>query len=364
MNTKQKIFLLSNEPWGDLWFSKHHYAYELSKLGNKVYFINAPKKWSFSHFFNRNIQISNYSKNLFIVNYNNPIPIRLFLKLAIYINDFFVSKALKKKLNIQSNDLQWTFDPLRFVYFPLCSRIIYHVADPYMSLYPTKYTHHVLAQKSLKIVCTSPHYVDFYQKQGYVKTLYMPHMVSSEEFDIDQKIVDTLKQKYGHYILLVGTINSDVDIELLKSIADLNLDAKLLIAGSVHIDKQIFETLSNQKNILYLGVINAKLLKNYINASQVCITGYYFTLNKGVGSGSPLKMLHYLSQYKPIVTSINSEIPELENIAIYRAHDKNTFLELIKKALNNTLFVNQDAVSSYLQKHQYPIAIQKILENV
>jgi teichuronic acid biosynthesis glycosyltransferase TuaH len=359
-----KIFLLSNEPWGELWFSKHHYANELSKLGYEVYFVNAPKSWKISHLWNRGFKITKYSNNLNIVDYNNIIPLRLFLKLAIFFNDFFLHKVLKKHLNINENDLQWTFDPLRFVFFSLCKRLIFHVADPYMSLSPTKHFHHLLANKALKIICTSPHYETFYRNIGYNNTLLIPHMVSKDEFDIDLDLAYELKSKYGRYILLVGTINSDVDLELLKAVADNNPDENLLIAGSLHIENGIFNSLLTRENVVYLGVINAKLLKDYIYSSEVCITGYYFNLNKGIGSRSPLKLLNYLCQYKPIVTSIDSEIPDLENLAIYKAKDLEDFLNYIKKALCHSLTIDTKAVSTYLNNHQYPNAIQKILNNL
>src|ERR1700757_3422349 len=36
------ILIISQQDWGSMFISKHHYALELSKLGNKVYFINSP----------------------------------------------------------------------------------------------------------------------------------------------------------------------------------------------------------------------------------------------------------------------------------------------------------------------------------
>lgn len=45
MELKNKvIFIISYENWGAMRMSKHHYAIELGKLGNKVYFINHPDR--------------------------------------------------------------------------------------------------------------------------------------------------------------------------------------------------------------------------------------------------------------------------------------------------------------------------------
>jgi hypothetical protein len=36
------IFIVAQEDWGDMFISKHHYASELAKMGNEVYYINGP----------------------------------------------------------------------------------------------------------------------------------------------------------------------------------------------------------------------------------------------------------------------------------------------------------------------------------
>ena len=50
----KNIIIVSNEPWGDIWYSKHHYAYELNKT-NQVLFIDPPRKWSFWNLFMQGI---------------------------------------------------------------------------------------------------------------------------------------------------------------------------------------------------------------------------------------------------------------------------------------------------------------------
>ncbi|HTB53358.1 MAG TPA: hypothetical protein VK718_11355 [Ferruginibacter sp.] len=43
MQLKDKtILIISQQDWGDMFISKHHYALELAKRGNRVYFINSP----------------------------------------------------------------------------------------------------------------------------------------------------------------------------------------------------------------------------------------------------------------------------------------------------------------------------------
>src|SRR4051812_43229433 len=36
------VLIVAQEDWGDMYVSKHHYAHELAKAGNTVYFMNGP----------------------------------------------------------------------------------------------------------------------------------------------------------------------------------------------------------------------------------------------------------------------------------------------------------------------------------
>ena len=40
--TNKTILIISPQGWGDMFISKHHYAIELAKKGNTVYFLNPP----------------------------------------------------------------------------------------------------------------------------------------------------------------------------------------------------------------------------------------------------------------------------------------------------------------------------------
>src|ERR1051326_3339068 len=108
----QTILVTSNEPWGDIWYSKQNYAYELSKK-NKVFFIDPPTKWQLKNIFYNPIILKSYNENLKIISYQNFLPILndVFNRL----NNFLVSKYLKRFFqgNHISNYLVWAFDPIR-----------------------------------------------------------------------------------------------------------------------------------------------------------------------------------------------------------------------------------------------------------
>lgn len=86
----QTILIVSNEPWGDVWYSKHNWAYELSKK-NQVFFINPPTNWKLSNLWGLKINISSYTESLQILKYQNILPYTRF-SILYKLNNFLVSK--------------------------------------------------------------------------------------------------------------------------------------------------------------------------------------------------------------------------------------------------------------------------------
>ena len=109
---KQTILVISNEPWGKMWFSKHNWANELSQK-NIVYFINSPEKWTLKNLFSSNVDISKYSNSLNIITYNNTLPFTRY-GLIFNWNESIIVKSITKKIKKDSGFIFWSFDPYRF----------------------------------------------------------------------------------------------------------------------------------------------------------------------------------------------------------------------------------------------------------
>ena len=131
---KKNILIISQQSWGKLFVSKHHYALELAKMGNNVFFLNPPnEKFDNSK---KRIEIikSKEHSNLHII-YNTlwfPYFLKFhFIKLFHFLMRFHIKKIIKKI--DQDIDLVWSFDlanvyPL--IYFPKSSFKIFHPVDP------------------------------------------------------------------------------------------------------------------------------------------------------------------------------------------------------------------------------------------
>lgn len=364
-NSIYTIFITSNEPWGDVWYSKQHYANELAKLGNNVYFINAPLKWKASNLFNTEFRTKKIDTNLTLVEYNNPFPLRFFKRFFLKLNDSIIGKKLKNLIKNDKNKiLWWQFDPFRFVNIPAIptSKRLYHVVDPYQHIWSDA----IIAKKADLIVVVSRFYKKRYNHLNR-KTICIPHGISQNELSIDDKKLNLIKKEIGSdYIIFVGTINPDVNIKLIEKIALEIPNTKIIIIGPVVNSKGSnidLKSLKKTNNIIHLGAINANLLKEYVKLASVTIVPY--NVNKSLNvHRTPLKILNYIAQSKIIITTLNYEIEQLNNVLIYKTENSEEFIALIKNALNNQLHFDQKAILDYQQSVLYPKLINTIFDNV
>lgn len=362
--TPATIFLSSNEPWGDIWFSKQHFANELAQLGHQVFFINAPKQWSIKHLFNNRLQITAIDTNLAVIDYNNPFPLRINKAFFLKLNDYWIGRQLKRLAPAKKPIIWWQFDPFRFVNlysFPEAIRI-YHVVDPYQHIWSDI----ELAKRSDLLVLVSRLYEKEYV-QLHKKMLYIPHGISANELSLDETRLQKIRQELGiGYLIFVGTINPDVDLELLFKIASEIKHQKLVLIGPIHTnpaDQALLEQLMAHKNVAYLGAKKATELKEYIALASIGIVPYKNNKVENIHR-TPLKLLNYIAQSKPIVTTINYELDSLKNQIIFEAYKQEDFIAELQAILTGKRIINHSLIKTYQASVLYPKLIKKILQHV
>ena len=126
------IFIVSYENWGNMLMSKHHYAIELGKAGNKVYFINHPDKRK--ELRRGEIKVSTTTApNVSVVTHRLFHPYFLkfkFTPLYYFLTSFHIRRIIR--VIGSKPDLVWSFDtgntlPLR--YFPDSAVKLYMPVD-------------------------------------------------------------------------------------------------------------------------------------------------------------------------------------------------------------------------------------------
>jgi glycosyltransferase involved in cell wall biosynthesis len=127
------ILILSPQSWGKMFLSKHHYAIELAKYGNKVYFLNPPH-------FQKDLPAvalnpDSAIKNLTIIDHRISFPYNLkfhWVQLFHFLMRFHIKKVLQ--FIGEPVDIIWSFDLgnlYPFCLFPdKCLKIFHPVDEP------------------------------------------------------------------------------------------------------------------------------------------------------------------------------------------------------------------------------------------
>ena len=131
--SNKTILIISQQAWGNMFVSKHHYAAELAKRGNRVYFLNPPNYLHKNFAEMVEIKPSGFHPNLFVItdNISFPFNIKFHFNWLFHLLMRRHIKAVLKKIN-NPIDIVWSFDlanvyPLK--YFPTGALKIFHPVD-------------------------------------------------------------------------------------------------------------------------------------------------------------------------------------------------------------------------------------------
>ena len=361
-----QIFIISNEEWGEMRYSKHNFALELSK-NHQVYFVDPPKKWRIRNIFSLRSSIESIKNNLTVIKYDNNLPVRVFKRFFLYLNDKI---NVKKIFDYSDNSypiVLWHFDPNRILYTGGIKtnqlRRIYHVVDPYMDIKNDK----IFASKCNLIVIVSAKYKNHYD-QFNSNVLFIPHGFIENMLPLRHTKAIRIKEKYGTYALLIGTLNNSVSYSTILNILKMFSDITFLVIGKETITDATklceFHELVNHPNFQFLGALKTEDLNEYISSAKICLITYDFNLKKPIGTGTPLKTLNYITQYKPIISTIDPEIECLLNKGIFWAKNEQEFIQLFERSINNQLSIDQNLYRKYIAENGIESQIEKILSHI
>lgn len=323
------IIVISNEAWGDVWYSKHNYAYELSKH-NDVVFINPPEPWSLSGSLGCRISVKRVMENLRTLQYNNMLP--AFSHGSYRLNNAWVSRAIRKQLQAQQwpVDLILSFDPAR-LHNPL---LLGAKASLFIAV--DKYILSLRGEPDLYrnvdgIVAISRSFNDFYQPYGK-PLLNIGHGISDEEFS-----AVPVKHPYGEFGLYMGGIDRRVDIPLIQQIVEQHPETSFVFIGEFKLQGNgIAEDLfvrGKYKNVHYLGVLPYKVLKSWVAASHFCLAPMDVSHSGNMISSH--KLLNYLAMGKPIFSNVFSEYAPDAHL-LYMDNDQSALLGKLSRFLGSS----------------------------
>jgi hypothetical protein len=352
----KNIVIVSNETWGDIWFSKHHYASELSRGNFRVFFVDPSPRWNFLNLFKTKIESYQVTENLFVLRYCNNFPSAL-----LRINNYVVSKRLMRflKRNSAVPDIFWTFDPMRLFNPDLLGAklSLFHAVDKYYFTHPAE---KLLHQNVDAFVCVSKDFETQYEIYGKPVTT-VPHGISPDEFNVDEKEFEI---GMSDFILYIGYIDLRLDFAFIaRLLTDFPEEKFVFVGGIKNVDNTDFKKIVIDKkfdNILFIPPVHAKKLKFYIDKSKACLA----PMMKDVAGNliSHHKILQYMAHGKPVFGPVFSEYGAIGDL-LYMHDDPDELIKRFRYYLNHG--ENSDLISRRIElahEHEYKFHIDNILD--
>ncbi len=373
--SNKTIFIISRESWGKMFFSKHHYAIELAKRGNKVFFITLPDQQRKLKRGEIRIEESGFG-NLWVVNHRLFHPYFFIFKYNRLYN-FLTKFHIKRIINrIQSKpEIVWSFEisnSLPLKYFPKDAfKIFMPVDGPYGGV-------EVKAAKNADVIFSVTNEILAGYNDLEIPKYFINHGVSeifiNEHFR--RKAQTPLKVGYSGCFLA-----QDIDRKNLVEIIEKNQDIEFNLWGEydyktsdIHLPgdcsdpdtNEFIKTLQNSSNVKMHGVVNPEQLAAGLKKMDAFLVCYEIKKNQSRGTNSH-KLLEYLGSGKVVISSnmitYSTNYPGLLEMSTSRENNDEVpkiFSSVIHKLEVYNSEDRQGNRINFAKKFTYPNQIKKI----
>jgi glycosyltransferase involved in cell wall biosynthesis len=332
--TNRKILLISPDSWGVNYLSKHHFAIELSKVGNKVYFLNPPAR------LNNMMQID---INLQIIDFK--LTFRGLRLLPEYISGFLIKKEIEKleKWLDSEFDMIWNFDSSRFFNLTAVKNKykIAHIVD-----WSENFNRRSLCKSSDLCLCTSE-FLRVEMAKSNPKTYNIGHGYSTSTYRLDQFEKNELENGFEIKIGYAGNLGIKyLDWDLFYDLIIQNPKVGFYFIGpastsnlAVNMSENLsFTTFKKIDNVFFLGEKAGYKLSAYLSEFDILLLVYKGNQHKEQ-LANPHKMLEYLSSGKVIVSTWTEEYKDKLDL-IEMVENNSSLPNRFSKVLNNLEFYN------------------------
>ncbi len=349
------ILIISPEPWGTSFVSKHHYASLLSE-SNQVFFLNPPSN---------KFAKTKIKKNLNTVEYK-PI-IRGMRFLPGFLQSIITKLEIKKiqKLAGSNFDVIWNFDASRFyAVSTIHDKLrICHLVDLNQCLYRNK-----LAKNSDICFGTTDYIVNELIKwnKNTFKISHGYNLITSETKKTSL-LIKGKNIKVGYVgNLSIPYIRWDVLLEVVKA----NLECDFYFVGpngKSNLSNDMCQTdsflkLKNLKNVFFTGAVNSEEIPSTLKQFDILLM-CYDTEHYIEQLASPHKVLEYLGAGKVIVATFTSEYVNQSGL-LEMVRDIREYSSLFTKVKSNLDFYNSDENIQrrvgFARDNSYKIQLNKI----
>jgi hypothetical protein len=371
MLTGKVIFIISYENWGKMLMSKHHYAIQLGKTGNTVYFINHPDQ----RYELKRGQVKVFAtdaENVFFVSHRllHPYFFKFrYKKLYNYFTQFHIKKIIGK-VGVHP-DVVWSFDTsntLPLEYFNRSSfKILMPVDGPFWHEDEIR-----SANKADVIISVTERIL-----QPFASLKIPKYHINHGVADVFLKNNATYQKNNPLRIGYSGSlIRNDLDTKTFLTIISSHQDKIFEFWGeddykksNMHLPQDVWKetldflkTLRQQVNVVMHGPVTSEKLASGIAQMDALLICYSIKDDQ-----NHHKVLEYLGTGNVIISSYMSSYKDHNRCLIEMAKSKDNNDELPE--LFNTVISNLDHYNSfnmreermaYAREHSYSNNIKKI----
>lgn len=346
------ILLISPEPWQHLHVSKHHYAIALSKLSNKVFFLNPPSNTKAKI----NIQKTAYP-NLNIIDYKGFLPGMRFFP------NFIQKRLIKNKFShIESYcqtkfEIVWSFDNSVFFNFSALPQSVFcisHIVD-----YSQDFNFKKTAQTAdLCLAISTPILEKF-------KLYNNNSFIINHGFNPIKKTTETVALPGKNAIKCLYSGNMDIqyiDWELVHKLIHHFKNVDFIFIGTWR-NKTNQTAILKNKNCYYMGFLTTpELLMHYESADVLLI--FYNQKKFPLQLTNSHKVMEYLSSGKVIVSTWLEDYEKIKILEMTKSQSDfiNRMETVVSNIDNYNNVENIEKRKQFALKNTYQKQISRIEE--
>ncbi len=346
--SNKKILIISPQPWSDMFVSKHHYAIELSKKNNNVYFLQPS-----SNLLNKKIELKTLPDhpNITIIHHKTffgailRFHVRTLYKFLLKRNLKNMLKKLKPIDVIISFDNTGTYPDLSLfearhnIFFPVDQINLEHLKE-YKNFGRT-----IFSISSVILDSFLDHRIEKVLLNHGLGSNWALNAINNSTLSSSNERSKPIRVGYFGNLAMGRAL----DINTLTKVIDSHPEIEFHFWGNYEVKKSSEEEvvqwivfLKDAKNVTLYGATPPNKLINQVDSVDAFLLcyNYHFEINKCSNSH---KILEYLSTGKVIISSkISRYEKNLDLMSMLTEYDNKDFNALFEFTINNLDKYNSD----------------------
>ncbi len=346
--TNKVILIISPQSWGNMFLAKHHYAIDLAKHSNEVYFLNPPQKDAVKN--GVEIVKSNVVDSLYLINHSLSFSYKIKFKwigLFHFLMKFHIKKieaSIGKKI-----DIVWSFDLGNYYPFKYFSKTAFKIFNPIDE--PLNKDGINSADGCDIIISITREILEKYPHINKPKH-FIHHGLADEFVNVDT--TNIVKDDIIRVGLSGNWLRTDLDVKCLLKIITENPTIAFEFWGTYQAKQsnigggkdeevvQFITQLQQAKNVILHGAVHPKKLAIEFARMDAFLITYDILKDQSSGTNYH-KVMEYLSTGKVVVSNnitTYSSIRNLIEMTTSRTHN-NELPQLFNTVINNLNYYNQ-----------------------